>query len=172
MFKNKWAVLIGLLLITGIIAFVMNARGKKKKENMENIENIEKVHNSEMEQHIKSMKESEIELEKLELAKKQINDTVKGINIHDSDELSQLEGPAQYLLDDGMNGEVKTFGNLCSLDCCSPDWRKQKVNDGVEDPAKFIKTNIYCRNSTQSSGCMCVTPQQKKHIESRGGNAI
>ena len=79
-----------------------------------------------------------------------------------------------YFLDDGANGEVSIQHNLCSKSCCSEQWPtpfKQKYDPyvcGAKD--KFSKSNIFCSNSFQDAGCLCLTKPQHSFLYSRGSN--
>jgi len=82
--------------------------------------------------------------------------------------------PDYYFLDDGAGGELGIQYNLCSKSCCSDQWPtpfKQKFDPYVcGNKDKFVPSNIYCNNSFQDSGCLCMTKDQAKFLYNRGGN--
>ena len=79
-----------------------------------------------------------------------------------------------YFLDDGAQGTLKIENNLCSPSCCSEQWPtpfKQKYDPYVcQNKDKFIPSRIFCNNSFQDSGCLCLTKKQGRHLYNRGGN--
>ena len=150
---KKIVILILIVIAVAAVLFIYN-----RNENMENVKN----------QQEDAEKEKEVET-------KTYDQDAAGdiISYHGDDILySDIveEDPGQYLLSDGNNRKDTTLGNLCSLDCCTPGWNTEKIFDKTVDPSKYVKTNLYCRNSLQNSGCMCVTKSQKDHAETRGGN--
>lgn len=85
-----------------------------------------------------------------------------------------LQTPSNYyLLDDGANGELVFDYNTCSKACCNtnvwpvPFYLPEEDNPIVKDS---VPTNMFCTNSI-SNGCLCATPKQINHIQTRGGNA-
>lgn len=99
-------------------------------------------------------------------------------------EENELEGAAEitntsipsnyYFLDDGANGEMSIQHNLCSKSCCSEQWPtpfKTKYDPYVcENKDKFVPSRIFCNNTFQDSGCLCLSKDQARHIYNRGGN--
>lgn len=160
---NK-VVILGLITITIVaILFIY-----KYNENMEDVNG---------ETHVKSLNEKRkqniIKSDDSNHMNKTYQDVAEGVVGYDENDsvFSELvEDPGQYLLSDGNNRKDTTLGNLCSLSCCSPGWDTEKIIDKTVDPTKYEKTNLYCRNSLQNSGCMCVTKSQKDHAATRGGN--
>jgi len=79
-----------------------------------------------------------------------------------------------YFLDDGADGEMSIQHNMCSKSCCSEQWPtpfKQKYDPYVcGNKDKFVGSNIFCNNSFQDSGCLCLSKKQSKFIYNRGGN--
>lgn len=79
-----------------------------------------------------------------------------------------------YFLDDGAGGELGVHFNLCSKSCCSEQWPtpfKQKYDPYVcGNKDKFVPSNIFCSNSFQDSGCLCLTKKQATNLYNRGGN--
>ena len=79
-----------------------------------------------------------------------------------------------YFLDDGAGGEQSIQHNLCSKSCCSEQWPtpfKQKFDPYVcGAKGKFSKSNIFCSNTFQDAGCLCLTKPQHSFLYSRGSN--
>jgi len=81
-----------------------------------------------------------------------------------------------YFLDDGSNGqELSPMNNMCSKSCCSnSDWPstiKQRYDPYVcNNKDQFVPSNMFCQNSYQDSGCLCLTKRQAHHLYNRGGN--
>lgn len=79
-----------------------------------------------------------------------------------------------YFLDDGANGEMSVQNNLCSKSCCSQQYPtpfKQKSDPFVcGNKNKFVPSRMFCSNSFQDAGCMCLTRNQAKFLDNRGGN--
>jgi hypothetical protein len=79
-----------------------------------------------------------------------------------------------YFLDDGANGEFSIQHNMCSKSCCSEQWPtpfKQKYDPYVcSNKDKFVPSNIFCNNSFQDSGCLCLSNKQASFLYNRGGN--
>lgn len=86
----------------------------------------------------------------------------------------RLIPPNYYFIDDGANGEMSIQHNLCSKSCCSEQWPtpfKQKYDPFVcKNKDKFIPSNIFCNNSFQDSGCLCLNKKQAQFMYNRGGN--
>jgi len=82
--------------------------------------------------------------------------------------------PNYYFIDDGANGEMSIQHNLCSKSCCSEQWPtpfKQKYDPFVcKNKDQFIPSNIFCNNSFQDSGCLCLNKKQAQFLYNRGGN--
>ena len=87
---------------------------------------------------------------------------------------SRLIPPNYYFIDDGANGEMSIQHNLCSKSCCSEQWPtpfKQKYDPFVcKNKDQFIPSNIFCNNSFQDSGCLCLNKKQAQFLYNRGGN--
>ncbi len=161
-------VIVALIAITILaILFVY-----KYNENMEDVKNTipEKINQK------KKQENNDVEYTKkddrLQMNKtyQDVAEGVIGYDEHNTEYSELVEDPGQYLLSDGNDRKDTTIGNLCSLSCCSPGWNTEKIVDDTVDPTKYVKTNLYCRNSLQNSGCMCVTKSQKEHAVTRGGN--
>lgn len=79
-----------------------------------------------------------------------------------------------YFLDDGDGGDMSIQYNLCSKSCCSPQWPtpfKLKYDPYVcANKDKFVPSRIFCNNSFQDAGCLCLTKDQARFIYNRGGN--
>jgi len=79
-----------------------------------------------------------------------------------------------YFLDDGADGEMSIQHNLCSPSCCVSQWGtpfKQKYDPYVcQNKDKFVPSRMFCSNTFQDSGCLCLTKKQAKHIYNRGSN--
>lgn len=78
-----------------------------------------------------------------------------------------------FSLDPGFNIE----NNMCSKACCGPTYGPrygnepdQRIVDAVKN-GDFIPNNMYCNNSYQDAGCMCLTKKQAGVLATRGGNA-
>lgn len=65
--------------------------------------------------------------------------------------------------------------NLCSKQCCSPQWPTSA--DKPMDPfiasikKDLVPTQYTCNNAFQNSGCLCMTKKQGDFINHRGNNA-
>jgi len=79
-----------------------------------------------------------------------------------------------YFLDDGADGEMSIQHNLCSKSCCSEQWPtpfKQKYDPYVcGNKDKFVPSNIFCNNTFQDSGCLCLSKDQSRFLMDRGTN--
>lgn len=79
-----------------------------------------------------------------------------------------------YFLDDGAGGEMSIQNNLCSKSCCSSQWPtpfKTKNDPYVcANKDQFVPSNVYCNNSFQDAGCLCLTKKQGQFLYNRGGN--
>lgn len=79
-----------------------------------------------------------------------------------------------YFLDDGADGKYSVQHNLCSKSCCSPQWPTPFKLDNdpyiEKNKDKYAPSNMYCNNSFQDSGCLCMTKEQSKFIYNRGDN--
>ena len=79
-----------------------------------------------------------------------------------------------YFLDDGANGELSVANNLCSKSCCSEQWPTpfaQKSDPFVcANKDKFVPSKMFCSNSFQDAGCLCLTKKQNAFLNMRGGN--
>ena len=66
-----------------------------------------------------------------------------------------------YFLDDGADGEMSIQHNLCSKSCCSEQWPtpfKMRYSPYVcNNKDKFVPSRIFCNNSFNDSGCLCLT---------------
>ena len=84
--------------------------------------------------------------------------------------------PNLYFLDDGSEtgGELSVQHNLCSKSCCSSQWPtpfKQKYDKYVcSGNQEYVPSKMFCNNSFQDSGCLCLTKKQAQHIYNRGTN--
>jgi hypothetical protein len=79
-----------------------------------------------------------------------------------------------YFLDDGAGGEMSIQHNLCSKSCCAEQWPtpfKQKYDPYVcQNADKFVPSNIFCNNTFQDAGCLCLNKKQSLFLYNRGGN--
>jgi hypothetical protein len=81
-----------------------------------------------------------------------------------------------YILDDGAGGEMSIQHNLCSKSCCSEQWPtpfKQKYDPyvcGAKSKGDFVSSNVFCNNSFNDSGCLCLSKKQSRFLYNRGGN--
>jgi len=79
-----------------------------------------------------------------------------------------------YYLDDGANGEMSLQNNMCSKSCCSEQYPTPITLE--EDPFiaankdKFVPNKIFCNSPTNDAGCMCITKDQARFLQTRGGN--
>lgn len=77
-------------------------------------------------------------------------------------------------LPDGNNGQNSIQHNLCSRSCCSTQYPTPFALK--EDPFvaankdDYIPSNYFCNNVYQDSGCLCLTKDQHKFLNGRGGN--
>jgi len=98
----------------------------------------------------------------------------KSLDVEQNKEKSNVIPSNYYFLDDGANGEFSIQHNLCSKSCCSEQWPtpfKQKYDPYVcNNKDKFVPSNIFCNNSFQDSGCVCLTNKQSSFLYNRGGN--
>lgn len=101
-----------------------------------------------------------------------IKDDIDGI-----EQLSLHSVPSNYyFLDDGAGGEMSLHNNLCSKSCCSDQWPtpfKQNTDPFVcknKQDGNFVPSKMYCNNSFQDSGCLCLTRKQANYLANRGGN--
>lgn len=90
-----------------------------------------------------------------------------------------IEGPSgvpsnYYFLDDGAGGEMSIQHNLCSKSCCGeqyPTPHKMKHDPYVcANKDKFVPSRIFCNNTFQDSGCLCLSRKQAQFLYNRGGN--
>lgn len=81
-----------------------------------------------------------------------------------------------YFLDDGAGGEMSVINNLCSKSCCSEQWPlsfKMKHDPYVcQNKDKFVPSNMFCNNSFQDAGCLCLGRNQSKFLMTRGNNGV
>lgn len=79
-----------------------------------------------------------------------------------------------YFLDDGAGGEMSIQHNLCSKSCCSEQWPTPHLNKYdpyvCQNSEKFVPSRIFCNNSFQDSGCLCLSRKQAQFLYNRGGN--
>jgi hypothetical protein len=91
-----------------------------------------------------------------------------------------------YFLDDGAGGEMSIQHNLCSKSCCSEQWPtpfKQKYDPYVCGASKangyaapgtpnsdFTTSRVFCSNTFQDAGCLCLSKKQQSFLYNRGGN--
>lgn len=78
----------------------------------------------------------------------------------------------QGLLDPVFNIE----NNMCSKACCGPSYGLQPYEPNSEiveqvRKGEFVPNNMYCNNSFQDAGCMCMTKKQANILSTRGGNS-
>ena len=96
--------------------------------------------------------------------------------VEGSPEMTESVPSNYFLLDDGAGGEMSIQNNLCSKSCCSEQWPtpfKQKYDPFVcQNKNKFVAggSNIFCSNTFQDSGCLCLTKDQNRFLYNRGGN--
>lgn len=91
-----------------------------------------------------------------------------------SQEMIQNIPSNYYFLDDGAGGEMSVQHNLCSKSCCSEQWPtpfKQKNDPFVcANKGMFTPSKMFCSNTFQDAGCLCLTKSQNAFINNRGGN--
>lgn len=81
-----------------------------------------------------------------------------------------------YFLQDGADGAMGVQNNLCSPSCCSSQWPtpwKQKSDPYVCDGLKkglYVPSRMFCNNTFNDSGCMCLTKDQARFLYLRGSN--
>lgn len=77
-----------------------------------------------------------------------------------------------YHLDDGNNGNDTIINNVCSKSCCSPQYPTPFSNaECGKDNDKYVKSNIFCNNPYQDSGCLCLNKEQAIKMSNRGQNS-
>lgn len=83
--------------------------------------------------------------------------------------------PGSYLLDDGRGGQTGLATAKCSKSCCSSQWplsfNLPYEADICDNKDKYVPNALYCDNSWQDSGCLCLTEDQYDYLSDRGGNA-
>ncbi len=141
--NNKFYLLSlgGLVVVLVLLYLIYNV--DEKKEKMVNIENYD-------------------------------NETMKKdkelLGLQKSNEEDDQINPMAYFLDDGANGNIATVGNLCSLSCCSKEYKDHNLVEEGVNPDDYVKTNLFCGSSISGTGCMCVSKEQKEFLENRGNN--
>ena len=78
-------------------------------------------------------------------------------------------------LSDGLGGSYTLANNLCSKSCCSNQYSTPfnvpEDSFVCNNKNDFVPNDYVCNNSWQDAGCLCLTKDQYKFINSRGGNA-
>lgn len=70
-----------------------------------------------------------------------------------------------------------TQSGICSKSCCTlpPRWPQPfRLEDDVlvkNNLDKFSQSNMFCSDSENGSGCLCLTKDQKDFLSKRGNNA-
>ena len=83
---------------------------------------------------------------------------------------------SMYFLDDGNNGNATIVNNPCSKSCCPNSWPtpfKQKADPYIcEMKAKgeLVPSGMFCNNSVNNSGCLCLRKDQAQGIMTRNNN--
>lgn len=71
------------------------------------------------------------------------------------------------------NGYYGLNHNLCSKSCCSMQYPTPFLitTERPKNIEKYVSSNYTCRNSYQDTGCLCMTKNQKRILETRGNNS-
>lgn len=91
----------------------------------------------------------------------------------------------------GLDNDLKVDMLPCSKKCCGRQWPvsfdledsgMEEVNskditsnhENLEDGAKYITSNMYCRGNrlTSGSGCVCLPKKARNILNNRGGNSF
>jgi hypothetical protein len=93
-------------------------------------------------------------------------------------EISPAWGQDQELdhgLEDGAGGSYDINNNMCSPSCCSEQWptpHKLGYDQAIcGNKTDYVPSPYTCQNSSQNSGCLCMTKKQNQFLSGRGGNA-
>lgn len=95
--------------------------------------------------------------------------------------LSLLGAPVSYNMGDGVSG---SWENKSDLKFSDPnDWYKSLEGNTAPEPGKFIESGrleLFAENKFDAKccpsfysgdmGCPCISPEQMKYLNSRGGN--
>lgn len=91
------------------------------------------------------------------------------------DRIDEVDNFYNNDLADGEGGNYSLSTNLCSPSCCSPTYPVpfKLEQDPLIDANKeeYVYNDMYCNNSWQDAGCLCLTKKQADFIRNRGGNA-
>jgi len=103
--------------------------------------------------------------------KKELNDPIFG---DDATPNKGIVPPSYYFLDDGAEGKMSVQHNLCSKSCCSSQYPVpfaiESDKEVCANKDNYIPSRIMCNNAFQDAGCLCMTDEQGKFLQSRGGN--
>lgn len=101
-----------------------------------------------------------------------INTATSSVKAYDVREQPILQTQSDYyLLDDGAKGSLTFDYNTCSKACCGTnDWPVPFYVPDNKVNGENIPTNMFCSNSI-SNGCLCATPKQIQHLQTRGSNS-
>lgn len=73
------------------------------------------------------------------------------------------------------NGYYGLNHNICSKSCCSMQYPTPFLitsnRFSGKNSEKYVSSNYTCRNSYQDTGCLCMTKNQKRILETRGNNS-
>jgi hypothetical protein len=73
------------------------------------------------------------------------------------------------------NGYYGLNHNLCSSSCCSMQYPTPFLitsnRFSPKNTEKYVSSNYTCRNGYQDTGCLCMTKNQKRILETRGNNS-
>lgn len=101
-----------------------------------------------------------------------VPNTATSVKAYDNREQPILQTQSDYyLLDDGAKGSLIFDYNTCSKSCCGTnDWPVPFYVPEQKTNGENIPTNMFCSNSI-SNGCLCATPKQIQHLQTRGTNS-
>lgn len=79
----------------------------------------------------------------------------------------------EYFLDDGANGALSVHNTHFSPSCCPPQIMPYNMPaDNVVDRNRehYVLNNYTGNTADNNAGCMCMTREQQRFLQSRGGN--
>ena len=91
-------------------------------------------------------------------------------------EYYSAQGEKTSLLDDTATSNMGLNSNICSLACCTNQWPlpfKIPVDKNMcNNSNEYVKSNYFCSNSSQDSGCLCMKKDQGHFLNTRGSNSL
>jgi hypothetical protein len=93
-----------------------------------------------------------------------------GLGYPVDNELDGYLGATYYFLDTGEN-QISSLGDRCSSSCCSNQYPTpfgQESSEAMVDGNKYVKSRMYCNNSNDSAGCLCLNKDNAYMIQNRG----